>query len=119
MSETVETQTENVVVGKVTQESLETPVEEAQAQAQGEQAQGEQAQGEQAQGEQVQEKAQAPNVRPKVNLLEVDITDENAALRILVGFIGVAQQRGAFAINESAKIYECIKLFHKPAATDN
>ena len=93
MSETVEPQTENVVVGKVTQESLETPVEEAQ--------------------ENVQEKAQ--NIKRRVNLLEIDLTDENAALRVLIGFIGLAQQRGAFAINESAKIYDCIKLFQKPA----
>tara|TARA_Y100000591_G_scaffold333389_1_gene376977 strand:+ start:10700 stop:10909 length:210 start_codon:yes stop_codon:yes gene_type:complete len=48
---------------------------------------------------------------PKMNLLEVEITDENVALNVLVGFLGLAQRRGVFAINESAKIYEAVKKF--------
>jgi hypothetical protein len=54
------------------------------------------------------------NETPKqVNLLDIDVVDENSALNVLVGFIGLAQKRGVFAINESAKIYECIKVFKK------
>ena len=49
----------------------------------------------------------------QVNLLDIDVVDENSALNVLVGFIGLAQKRGVFAINESAKIYECIKVFQK------
>tara|TARA_Y100000591_G_C21702184_1_gene628840 strand:- start:17 stop:277 length:261 start_codon:yes stop_codon:yes gene_type:complete len=49
----------------------------------------------------------------QLNLLEVPITDEHAALNVIVGFLGVAQRRGAFAINESAKIFECVKMFQK------
>ena len=41
------------------------------------------------------------------------MTDENVALNILVSFCNLAQQRGAFNIEESAKIWECIKMFRK------
>jgi len=47
----------------------------------------------------------------QINLLEVEINDPNTALNVMVGFLGLAQKRGAFAINESAKIYECINKF--------
>lgn len=49
------------------------------------------------------------------DLLNVVVKDENSALNTMVGFLGLAQKRGAFAINESAKIYECIKIFCKGA----
>ena len=44
-------------------------------------------------------------------LVETEIKDQRIAFNVLVGFIGVAQKRGAFAIDESAKIFECIKMF--------
>ena len=47
----------------------------------------------------------------QINLLEVEINDPNTALNVMVGFLGLAQKRGAFAIDESAKIYECINKF--------
>jgi len=50
----------------------------------------------------------------QVNLLNVDVTDENTALNVMVGFLGLAQKRGAFAINEAAKIFECIQKFQRP-----
>ncbi len=49
--------------------------------------------------------------QPKIDLLKVEITNENIALNVLVGFLGIAQRRGVFAINESAKIYEAIEKF--------
>jgi hypothetical protein len=55
-------------------------------------------------------------VQPRVNLLEVNITNENAALNVMVGFLGLAQKRGAFAINEAAKLHECISMFQKPVS---
>lgn len=48
----------------------------------------------------------------KVDLLKIEITDENTALNVLVGFLGLAQSRGVFAINESAKIFDAIKMFN-------
>ena len=47
----------------------------------------------------------------QINLLDVEIVDENTALNVIIGYLGVAQKRGSFAINESAKIFECIKKF--------
>ena len=51
-----------------------------------------------------------------VNLLDLPVTNENEALNVMVGFLALAQKRGCFAINEAAKIYECVKLFQKPAS---
>ena len=50
----------------------------------------------------------------EVKLANVDIKDENTALNVLVSFLSLAQKRGAFGIDESAKIWECIQLFQKP-----
>jgi hypothetical protein len=47
----------------------------------------------------------------QIDLLSIDIKDENTALNVLVGYLGLAQRRGAFAINESSKIYDAIKMF--------
>lgn len=47
----------------------------------------------------------------KIDILTIDIKDENTALNVLVGFLGIAQRRGVFALNESSKIYEAIKMF--------
>jgi len=44
-------------------------------------------------------------------LLSTEVTNQNVALNVLVGWVGVAQRRGVFAIDESAKIYECIRAF--------
>ena len=48
---------------------------------------------------------------PQRTLLDVDITDENVALNVLVSFVNIAQKRGAFEIAESAKIWECVQKF--------
>lgn len=56
-------------------------------------------------------------INPQVNLLTVPVDNEMVALNVIIGFIGVAQKRGAFAINESAKIFECIQKF-SPVATE-
>ena len=54
------------------------------------------------------------NIPPQqVNLLTVPIDNENVALNVLVGFLGLAQKRGAFALNEAAKIHECVLAFQK------
>ena len=55
----------------------------------------------------------ANNERNQINLLDIKIDNENTALNVLVGFINIAQKRGVYAINESAKIHECIQFFVK------
>ena len=47
---------------------------------------------------------------------KIEITDENVALNVMVMFLNLAQNRGAFRIDESAKIFECIKTFQKTAS---
>ncbi len=49
----------------------------------------------------------------EVKLVNLPIKDENVALNVMVSFLGLAQKRGAFGIDESAKIWECIKIFQK------
>ena len=60
------------------------------------------------------EKVEEPVQKQAHNLVQVAIDSQNAAFNVLVGFIGVAQRRGTFAIDESAKIYECLKMFKDP-----
>jgi hypothetical protein len=50
----------------------------------------------------------------EVRLVDVEITDENTALNVMVSFLSLAHKRGVFGIDESAKIWECIKMFQKP-----
>ena len=48
----------------------------------------------------------------KVRLVDVPVTDESVSLNLLVSFLQLAQKRGAFTIDESAKIWECVQIFH-------
>ena len=54
-----------------------------------------------------------PVPQKEVKLMDVQITDENTALNVMVSFLTLAHKRGAFGIDESAKIWECIKIFQK------
>lgn len=63
-------------------------------------------------------KTEAPPSQPQpqqVNLVSVPITNENVSLNVMVGFLNVAQKRGVFNVQESAKIWECIRIFQKPS----
>jgi hypothetical protein len=55
---------------------------------------------------------QAP--QKEVRLVDIPISDENTALNVMVSFLSLAHKRGAFGIDESAKIWECIRMFQKP-----
>lgn len=57
--------------------------------------------------------AAAQEKKPEVKLVDVAVTDENVALNVLVSFLNLAQRRGAFSIDESSKIWECVKIFQK------
>jgi len=61
----------------------------------------------------VQQQGQQPQQGQQVNLLDMPVTNENEALNVMVNFLHMAQRRGAFAIAESAKVYECVKIFTK------
>ena len=48
-----------------------------------------------------------------VALIDVEVTNENMALNVIVSFVTLAQNRGAFSLPESSKIWECVQMFSK------
>jgi len=53
--------------------------------------------------------------QPTPNLSDVTVTNENEALNMMVSFLHMAQKRGVFNLQESAKIWECVQIFMKKA----
>jgi hypothetical protein len=49
-----------------------------------------------------------------IRFVDIDVTDDNVALNLMVAFLNMAQRRGAYSMDESAKIWECVKRFIKP-----
>jgi len=64
-------------------------------------------QSQQSQQPQQSQQSQQPNIT------NIEIKDENVALNVMVSFLHLAQKRGAFNLQESAKVWECVKLFMK------
>jgi hypothetical protein len=58
-----------------------------------------------------QQSEQTPKPQPK--LVDIEVVDEIVALNLLVSFVNLAQRRGVFTLDESSKIWECIKKFQK------
>ena len=54
-----------------------------------------------------------PQPQKEVKLVDVPVSDENVALNLMVSFLSLAQKRGAFGLDDSAKIWECVKKFQK------
>lgn len=61
----------------------------------------------------VEDKPKVEEKVKEVKLTEIPITDEVVALNILVSFLNLAQRRGVFNIEESSKIWECIRKFQR------
>ena len=59
----------------------------------------------------VDETVEESKQQQEVSILDVPVENENMALNILVSFVNLAQRRGAFNVQESAKIWECIQKF--------
>ena len=49
--------------------------------------------------------------RKQTRLVDVPVTNQNEALQLIVTFLNLAQKRGAFTLDESAKLWECVKYF--------
>ena len=49
--------------------------------------------------------------KPQIKLCDVKIENEQTAFHLMIQFLVLAQKRGAFTFEESAKIFECIKTF--------
>lgn len=56
----------------------------------------------------------AQATQAQANLKDIPIENENVALNVLVGMLNIAQKRGAFNMEESAKAWECVQMFMKP-----
>jgi hypothetical protein len=58
----------------------------------------------------------APKTVPpkEIRLTDIPVVDEITALNLMVSFLGIAQKRGAYTIDEASKIWECIKKFQRP-----
>ena len=57
---------------------------------------------------------QSTEENPQQKLVDVELVNQNTALNVIIGFITLGQQRGCYGIQESAKIWECIKMFQQP-----
>ena len=62
---------------------------------------------------QTQEQANNTPKEAPPSITSIPVTDEVTALNLLVQFAHIAQKRGAFNIQESAKLWECISKFVK------
>ena len=52
----------------------------------------------------------------EVNVLDVPVSNENVALNVMVALLNMAQRRGVFTMQESAKAWECVKIFVRDTA---
>jgi len=65
------------------------------------------------------ELVQQPRPQPQqpqpqeTRLVDIPVTDENSALNLMANFLTLAHKRGTYSIEESAKIWECLKVFQK------
>ena len=50
----------------------------------------------------------------KVSLKDITIDSQNTAISVMAGMLEIAQSRGAFNMEESSKIWECIKKLRGP-----
>ena len=48
-----------------------------------------------------------------IRFVDIDVTDDNVALNLMVAFLNMAQRRGAYSMDESAKIWDCVRRFIK------
>ena len=57
----------------------------------------------------------APAQEQQVRLVDVPVQNDNVALNLMAAFLNMANRRGAFSLEESAKIHECVKHFTRAA----
>jgi hypothetical protein len=49
--------------------------------------------------------------KKQVRLVDIPLTSQQDALQLIVTFLHLAQKRGVFTLDESAKLWECVKMF--------
>ena len=65
------------------------------------------------------EQTNSSDITPPTKVSDIKIDDQNNALNALVTFLNIAQRRGAFSMDESAKIWEAIQFFMPPPNENN
>jgi len=55
----------------------------------------------------------AAGERKQVRLVDVPLNNQQDALQLIVTFLNLAQKRGSFSLDESSKLWECIKMFQQ------
>ena len=67
----------------------------------------------QQQQQQQQQQTQEPQEQQpqEVQINQIKVTDQNIALQLLVAFAQLGHRRGAYNIEETAKLHECIEMF--------
>ena len=60
--------------------------------------------------QQTEQQTEQPSEQ-QIRFVDVEVTNDNVALNLMVAFLNMAQRRGAYSIDESSKIWECIKRF--------
>jgi len=50
----------------------------------------------------------------ETRLTDVEVTSDDIAIQLMISFLSIAQRRGIFGFDESAKIWDCVKRFIKP-----
>lgn len=51
--------------------------------------------------------------KKQVRLVDVPVNTQQDALQLIVTFLNLAQKRGVFTLDESAKLWDCIKMFQQ------
>ena len=51
--------------------------------------------------------------QPPIRLVDIPITDDQVAFNLIVQFVQLAQKRGSYQMEESSKIWECLKRFQR------
>ena len=51
--------------------------------------------------------------KKQTRLVDIPLVSQQDALQLIVTFLHLAQKRGAFTLDESAKLWECIKMFQQ------
>ena len=67
---------------------------------------------------QTQTQSQETTTR-EVSVVDVEVTNENVALNVMVALLNLAQRRGVYTMQESAKAWECVQKFMRPAQSSD
>jgi hypothetical protein len=51
--------------------------------------------------------------KKQVRLVDIPLNTQQDALQLIVTFLHLAQKRGSFTLDESAKLWDCIKMFRE------